>query len=569
MSFSNRLRFIISSNWSAAFATGLLSIGAATVIAIMAYSEVVDLKSGEDDARWSVFELGFEYQRLMLAAERGESLEDIRQRGDIYLSRVLILRDAPLLAHVRAGIDQERLLGLYESAQKTDGLLQGLDRLDRRDGLIQHLRADAYMIRKLMLAMARLDRQIYYESRSDQTWRMLVYLAALEALMAALLVLSVMLFRATQKLRLAGRELAGRNAAQDAILKSVDTAIVGLGPDGAVLYANPGARLFLGAAAGPGARPSTDVAETNGLRAAIGSMLRDLPQGDAIRAQQRVRIDAGAGARHYIVSATATGNAEHASHILAITDVTAEEEAELRRREYDERLGEASRVLAYAAMSGGIVHEISQPLAAIRNYAYALKVSLGLREACAEHLAVAERLGEEADRAIEVVRNVRRMGPQQADEGGVCDLREAIAHSVRLVGLGVEPPPPVTVTAEADEVLVAGSLPVVGQVVVNLLKNALSASTAAGRAGAEVKVTLREDSAEVAVADFGAGVPADAAGTMFAPFVRSARGGMGLGLSICQRIATSLGGSLSWENSSTAGAIFRFTVPLAREGGTP
>ena len=160
------------------------------------------------------------------------------------------------------------------------------------------------------------------------------------------------------------------------------------------------------------------------------------------------------------------------------------------------------------------------------------------------------------------------MGPQQADDGGVCDIHEVIAHSVRLVGLGVEPPPPVSVTSEADRVLVAGSLPMIGQVVVNLLKNALSASTAAGRAGAEVKVTLREDSAEVAVADFGAGVPAEAAGTIFAPFVKSARGGMGLGLSICQRIATSLGGSLSWENSGTAGAIFRFTVPLAREGGT-
>jgi len=55
---------------------------------------------------------------------------------------------------------------------------------------------------------------------------------------------------------------------------------------------------------------------------------------------------------------------------------------------------------------------------------------------------------------------------------------------------------------------------------------------------------------------------------MFAPFVKSARGGMGLGLSICQRIADSLGGSLSWENSSTAGAVFRFTVPLARQGVT-
>ena len=262
----------------------------------------------------------------------------------------------------------------------------------------------------------------------------------------------------------------------------------------------------------------------------------------------------------------ADGEALDATHTVAVTDVTMEEEAALRRDEYDAKLDEASRLLAYAAMSGGIVHEISQPLAAIRNYAYALKVSLGLRPANPEHRTIADRLGEETERAMEVVRNVRRMGPQDTDEMGVCDIREAISHSVRLVTLGANPAPPITVTAEADGVLVAGSIPLIGQVVVNLLKNAISASAAAGRAGAEVGITLHRDSAEVAVSDFGAGVSADAARSLFAPFTRSAHGGMGLGLAISQRIAASLGGSLSWENGDTAGAIFRFTVPLAKEG---
>ncbi|MGC5198964.1 hypothetical protein, partial [Aphanothece microscopica] len=62
---------------------------------------------------------------------------------------------------------------------------------------------------------------------------------------------------------------------------------------------------------------------------------------------------------------------------------------------------------------------------------------------------------------------------------------------MRLVTLGADPAPPITVTAGNGKVLVAGSLPMIGQVVVNLLKNALSASSAAGCAGAEVSVTLR------------------------------------------------------------------------------
>ena len=115
--------------------------------------------------------------------------------------------------------------------------------------------------------------------------------------------------------------------------------------------------------------------------------------------------------------------------------------------------------------------------------------------------------------------------------------------------------------------MISGSLPIIGQVVVNLLKNALSASAAAGRAGAEVDVKVDGGIAEIALADLGTGVSEDAAKSMFAPFTKSSRGGMGLGLSICERIATSLGGSLSWENSGNAGAVFRFRVPLATNAG--
>ena len=279
--------------------------------------------------------------------------------------------------------------------------------------------------------------------------------------------------------------------------------------------------------------------------------------------------------RHYVISVSANaslprpddGAPEDASHIVAITDVTAEEEAELRRVEYDLKLVEASRLLAYAAISGGIVHEMSQPLAAIRNHAHRLKAALVADGAGADCKAIAASLDEEAARAIQVVHTVRRMYPQHAEEEqGVCDVHDAIAHSVRLVSLGAALPPPIRVRTRGGRVLVAGSLPIIGQVVVNLLKNALSASSAAGREGAEVSITLGEGRAEVVVTDFGTGVPEEAARTMFAPFVRSARGGMGLGLAICQRIATNLGGSLTWENSQGAGAVFRFTVPLAREG---
>jgi C4-dicarboxylate-specific signal transduction histidine kinase len=178
---------------------------------------------------------------------------------------------------------------------------------------------------------------------------------------------------------------------------------------------------------------------------------------------------------------------------------------------------------------------------------------------------VADHLGVEVDRAIEVVRNVRRMGPQDPQDPGICDIGEAIDHSIRLVTLGRNPPPPIAIDQQNRDIWVMGSLPLIGQVIVNLLKNALSASAAAGRPGATIRVAVENGFALIEVADHGTGVSDDAAKTIFTPFSKSARGGMGLGLAICQRIASTLGGSLSWKNSDSGGAVFTFTVPLEEE----
>jgi C4-dicarboxylate-specific signal transduction histidine kinase len=84
-----------------------------------------------------------------------------------------------------------------------------------------------------------------------------------------------------------------------------------------------------------------------------------------------------------------------------------------------------------------------------------------------------------------------------------------------------------------------------------------------------VSIITRGDIAAIEVADFGRGVAPEVAETLFSPFSKSSHRGMGLGLAICQRIATTLGGSLSWRNQEAGGAVFTFTIPLATEGAYP
>ncbi|PZF76873.1 hypothetical protein DK847_10425 [Aestuariivirga litoralis] len=559
--------------WTIAFVLSMLVlIVVAALLGMFGYRDLRDLERPQDDAGWTIFQMGFEHQRLLLAAETGASVAELRLRGDLYLSRVFLLRDAPMLDHVREDMNEQSLVQLFESAQHTDQLISAAGTPEGRQRLLEELRKDAKPVRELMIDMSNLNRRLQTEDRTRRTQSLLFYLAALETLMLALLGLGVLVLRTTSKLKDANLAVAEQLETQEAILRSVDDVIIGLCPCGEVLYSNPRALELLGPSAKSGSVLAIAGQGATELAAEVRSFVdaAPLPDRDRSFASRKVTVAGLDGTHHYVMRkyrelSAKKRHCSDTSLIISISDVTAAEEANQRRDDYDARIGEMSRLLAYAAISGGIVHEISQPLAAIRNYVYALKVSLNLRPDTEEQRAVADHLGVEVDRAIEVVRNVRRMGPQDPQDPGICDIREAIDHSMRLVTLGRNPPPPIEIDQRQDDIWVKGSLPLIGQVIVNLLKNALSASAAADRPGARVTVTAADGFARIDVADYGSGVSDDAAKTIFTPFSKSARGGMGLGLAICQRIASTLGGSLSWKNSEAGGAVFTFTVPLEEE----
>jgi C4-dicarboxylate-specific signal transduction histidine kinase len=566
------------SAWTAVFIAGIVLLSAmAATVSYLVHSEVKRMNMPDDDPEWIIFQIGFEHQRLLHAVETNKDDQEITLRGDIYLSRLFILRGARALGPVRESMLSDRLALLFASAEQTGMLLQQLGSPGGRTALLQQLRADSAFMNELMIQMSSLNRQIASERRAQYTWNLLYYLGALEVLLLVLLGMGMGLFSVTRKLREARDDLEKQYSTQAAILKSIDEVILGVGPDGKVLYSNPAAVALLGSSAAAGSVLGSAEASEGGLVSHICSLLSDPWQSDTggSSATRKVELESDAGPRNYVIrkflsdrySLSGEEKIKEASFIVTVTDTTNQELAQRRRIDYDRRLSEVSQLLAYAAVSGGIVHEISQPLAAISNYVHSFQMALKAGRENEEVGALAEQLHVEVRRAMEVVRNVRRMGPQDnLEDGGTCDLSEAIEHSVRLVLLGRTPLPPVTLDQPQHRVVVSGSLPLIGQVIINLLKNALTASEEGGGRGAHISVTLLGDNATVAIEDFGAGVTEDAAKTLFAPFSKSSRGGMGLGLAICQRIAGTIGGSLSWENSPRGGAIFRFSVPLASEG---
>ena len=103
------------------------------------------------------------------------------------------------------------------------------------------------------------------------------------------------------------------------------------------------------------------------------------------------------------------------------------------------------------------------------------------------------------------------------------------------------------------------------QVLDNLLSNALKYSPEDGPIQVTLHATADEHMASISVSDRGIGIPARQQARIFERFERadSDAAGTGLGLAISRRLARSMGGDVTLDSASGAGARFTLTLPSA------
>ena len=109
------------------------------------------------------------------------------------------------------------------------------------------------------------------------------------------------------------------------------------------------------------------------------------------------------------------------------------------------------------------------------------------------------------------------------------------------------------------------------QVLLNLLSNAVKFTPNGGQVA--VRAVRIDERLAVTVTDNGIGIPPEYRERIFESFQQGQRGasreeGTGLGLTLCRRIVTLMGGTMSLQTEVGVGSTFGFTVPL-REARVP
>jgi len=223
------------------------------------------------------------------------------------------------------------------------------------------------------------------------------------------------------------------------------------------------------------------------------------------------------------------------------------------------RLAEAKKLETIGLITGGVAHEVRNPLFAISTVLAGLERKLGKNEEYAEfffHLNdQVKRLKELMDDLLSLGRPIETKDFQKVDgrallERAVADLAPAFPGAPERVIL-----PP-----GGDGFFLWGAEAKLRQVFQNLLSNALSFTPEGGK----VRVEARQegDLVRFDVRDEGPGIAPALLENLFTPFVSKRKGGTGLGLAIVKKIVEAHGGSVEARNNDPPpGATFTVRLP--------
>lgn len=250
-------------------------------------------------------------------------------------------------------------------------------------------------------------------------------------------------------------------------------------------------------------------------------------------------------------------------------DIT--ELVEARRRESSmlealAEIGESASILA---------HEVKNPITAINLALRAVADSMGQDEsALVEDLVVRmQRLERQIRRTLSFTRPIEL----QAGEMDLVVLADSIIADLRpefelhSVALQVD-------FADAETTLIGDEV-LLGEVITNLLRNALEALVRPdGAATGIIAPQTREPQVdlkvhpigappglELIVDDNGPGIPESKRPELFRPFFTTKAQGTGLGLALCRKILREHGGSIEIEANPTGGARFLMRLPLGEQ----
>ncbi|MEZ5752081.1 MAG: ATP-binding protein [Paracoccaceae bacterium] len=242
-------------------------------------------------------------------------------------------------------------------------------------------------------------------------------------------------------------------------------------------------------------------------------------------------------------------------------EIAAREKAQQELNVAEQTLAQSSKLAVLGEMSAAVSHELNQPLAAMKTYLAGARLLLN-RHRPEEALVSVQRIDDLIDRMGAITRQLKSYARKGGDAFEPFDLRDCIAAALAMMEPRLRERRVLVVrTLPKEPVMVMGDRLRLEQVIINIMRNAVDATSAVNAPQIDVILT-QGDTVTLTIRDNGTGIAEIE--KVFEPFYTSKKAGegTGLGLAISSKIVSDHAGRLTARNVAEGGAAFDIALPV-------
>lgn len=347
----------------------------------------------------------------------------------------------------------------------------------------------------------------------------------------------------------------------ESILQNISSGILTVDFEGRIIFANKAGEEILGLTKGQLVNRS--LSDIFGQKASqvlvVPTKTEEAVQGDEIQLMTHDNKEIFLG---YTTSVRYDSNGKMAGYIISFRDIT-------HIKQMRDTIQRMDRLVSLGLLTGGIAHEIRNPLAGIKTLAQALEREIPMDDLKIEYI---RRIIKQINRLNELLKAFFTYAKPGRPERQSQSL-PAIINEVKILLKQRAHTDHITIEEHYDPHLpllyVDGNQ--MEQVFLNLLINAMDAIGQHGKLTISARpvrrtipprILIPQDAVEVRITDTGIGITPENVKSIFDPFFTTKPNGVGLGLSIVYRIIHEHGGEIDVESEPGKGTTFMIVLPL-------
>jgi len=262
--------------------------------------------------------------------------------------------------------------------------------------------------------------------------------------------------------------------------------------------------------------------------------------------------------------ALARANVELEHQVVQRTQALVDTNQQLR--DTQDQLVHSAKLAAIGQLAAGVTHELNQPLAAIRTLSENAEILIdrSLPDVARDNM---RDITDLVDRLNGITAQLKQFARKSSVNLQPIPLGISLHNSLQVVGHRIRKGYVVVdIRMPEEDFYVSGDAARLEQVFINLISNAIDATSHVEEPSIGISASRSGDTVLVAFKDNGVGLSEEVMSHLFEPFftTKEVGEGLGLGLAISTGIINEFGGTLTASSRVGSGAEFLIKLPIYR-----